>query len=360
VKKLVVVTGSRAEYGVLTPFLRLANRSAICELHLVVAGMHLSEMYGKTVQEVEADGFRISGRVEMLLAENTLASAAKGLGRGVTGFAEIFGSLVPDMVLVEGDRVEALAAALAARYMNIPLAHGGGGDLTTTVDDAARHAISVFAQTHFVSTDAARQVLLGFGKRQEDIFVVGGLGIDTIMTMEYEPRERVLVDLGLPAGARYLLVTFHPVPEYHDRCGRWADNVFQAARATGLFVVITYPNADPGSKEVIATIHRFATSNPEKVRCFANLGQRRYLNALKQSEVLLGNSSSGLYEAPSLKVAVVDVGARQDGRIRATNVISCSYDFSDICAALDRALTDEKFRASLPATVNPYGDGHAA
>ena len=358
-KKLVVVTGSRAEYGVLSSFLRLAKQSEVFDLHLVVAGMHLSDLYGKTIQEVESDGFRISGRVEMILPENSPTSAAKELSRGVAGFTETFASLAPSMVLVEGDRIEALAASLAARYMNIPLVHSGGGDLTTTVDDAARHAISIFAQTHFVSTDKARQVLLGLRKNEEDIFVVGGLGIDTIMSMEYEPRAKVLDDIGLPAGARYILVTFHPVPEYYDLCSYWADNVFQAAVATGHFVVITFPNSDPGSLGIIASIHRFASSYL-KVRFFASLGQRRYLNALKQCEVLLGNSSSGLYEAPSFMVPVVDVGLRQDGRIRAANVISCSYDFSDIQAALHRTLMDEEFRATLPSTVNPYGDGHTA
>jgi GDP/UDP-N,N'-diacetylbacillosamine 2-epimerase (hydrolysing) len=359
-KKLAVMTGSRSEYGVLRPFLQLAQQSTNFELHLIVSAMHLSETYGKTVREVEEDGFRISGRVETLLPENTPAASAKGLGQAVSAFAEILASLEPAMVLIEGDRVEALAAALAAGYMHIHIAHSGGGDLTRTVDNSARHAISMFAKTHFVSTELARQQLLRFGIKGEDIFVVGGLGIDALVRHEFKERREVLSDLGLPADARYILVAFHPEPEHHEKCGRWMQHILQAALSTGHYLIVTYPNSDPGSNALIATIEQFAVTNPEKVRTFVNLGQFRYLNALKQADVLLGNSSSGLYEAPTLKVPVVNVGLRQEGRLKAANIISCMYEFSEIGAALARALGEPAFRTALAETVNPYGDGHTA
>lgn len=354
------MTGSRSEYGVLRPFLQLAQKSANYELHLIVSAMHLSETYGKTVREVEEDGFRISGRVETLQAENTPLASARELGQGVSAFADILASLEPAMVLIEGDRVEALAAALAAGYMHIHIVHSGGGDLTRTVDNSARHAISMFAGTHFVSNDLARQQLLRFGIEGEDVFVVGGLGIDAMVHLEFKERRQVLADLELPAEARYILVAFHPEPEHYEKCGQWMQNILQAALNTGHHLIITYPNSDPGSEVIIATIEQFLVTNPEKVRTFANLGHLRYLNALKHADVFLGNSSSGLYEAPTLKVPVVNVGLRQEGRLKASNIISCMYDFSEIAAALDRALADPGFRTPLGETINPYGDGHAA
>lgn len=354
------MTGSRSEYGALRPFLQIAKKSTNFELHLIVSAMHLSETYGKTVREVEKDGFRISGRVESILPENTPLASAKGLGQAVSAFAEILASLEPAMVWIEGDRVEALAAALAAGYMHIHIVHSGGGDLTRTVDNSARHAISMFAGTHFVSTEPARQQLLRFGIKGEDIFVFGSLGIDALVRHEFKERREVLSDLGLPANARYILVAFHPEPEHHEKCGRWMQNILQAALSTGLYLIVTYPNSDPGSNPLIAAIEQFVVTHPEKVRTFVNLGHLRYLNALKHAEVLLGNSSSGFYEAPTLKVPVVNVGLRQEGRLIVSNIISCMYDFSEIAAALARALDDPAFRAALAETINPYGDGHAA
>jgi len=359
-RTLAVATGARSEYGVLRPLLSLLRQSPDIRLALVVAGMHLSERYGSTVNVIEADGYDIAGRVEMLLPENTPTAAARGLGKGVTGFAEAFDALKPGLLLVEGDRVEALAATLAAGYMNIPIAHSGGGDVTGTIDDATRHAISMFADLHFVSTGLARQVLLGFGIASGSIHLVGGLGIDALLQVRYSSRQEVLADLDLPLGAHYLLVAFHPDPNHHESCGHWMTNILKAASNTGLHVVVTYPNADPGSDGILRAIAEFMPAHQQKTRCFKSLGQVRYLNALKQADVLVGNSSSGLYEAPTLKVPVANVGDRQEGRLKAANVVDCSYEPSDIEAALAHALGDPLFRAGLADTENPYGDGHAA
>jgi GDP/UDP-N,N'-diacetylbacillosamine 2-epimerase (hydrolysing) len=359
-RKLAVVTGSRAEYAALRPLLRLLHKSSLLQIKLIVAGMHLLDGYGKTVDEVEADGVPVIHQVDMLLPENTLAAAAKGLGKGISCFAEVFDLLKPDMLLIEGDRIEALGAALAAAYMNIPIAHSGGGDRTRTIDNAARHAISMFAALHFVSTEDAALVLSGYGIPRDDIYVVGGLGLDTVLHMQYGDRVAVLEDLGLPPGSRYILVTLHPESESYQDSGVRMDHVLQAAAATGRHIIVTYPNSDPGSTDIIASIERFVAGNREKARRFESLGQNRYLNALRHADAVLGNSSSGLYEAPTLKVPVVNVGQRQEGRLKAANVVSCSYEVSDIQAGLQHVFTNKEFLDSLSATSNPYGQGQAA
>lgn len=359
-RRLAVVTGARSEYGVLKPFLRLAERSTVLELQLVVAGMHFSALHGGTVREIEDDGFHIAARVEMTPAEDSAAATAHWLGRGIEGFADTFAVLRPDLVVVEGDRVEVLAAALAAGYMAIPVAHSGGGDVTRTVDNSARHAISMFAALHFVSTSEARDRLVGFGLPTADVHAVGGLGLDTVVAMDYQPRDAVLADLGVPAGGRYLLITFHPETEAHQRSGAWMEAILAAALATGLHLVVTYPNSDPGHGEIIAAIRACAAAHPGRVTTAASLGQARYLNAMRHAEALVGNSSSGLYEAPSLHIPVIDIGHRQDGRQRAGNILNVPPEQAAVAAALGRALHDPAFRAALPSTVNPFGDGHSA
>ncbi len=353
-KRFRVVTGSRAEYGQLRPFLKLARESKVFELQIIAAGMHLSEQYGFTIRDIEADGYRLDGLVEMT-GEPTYQ-----LGMGIRRFWTELGRIKPDMVLVEGDRVEALAAALAAGYMGIPVAHGGGGDVTTTIDNAARHAISHFASLHFVSHEgaAARLTLMGIPER--DIFVTGALGIDAIMGMDWWPRERVLSELGLPADSRYLLVAFHPETGHEVMGLAWMHNVMNACLATDLHVIITYPNSDPGSENIIRAIDWHVKNDGEWVRAFPSLGSERYLNALKNCEALVGNSSSGLYEAPSLQVPVVKVGHRQDGRPQAANVLGCGYGYGEIRGALQVALENTIFQQGLDYTTNPYGDGHAA
>ncbi len=357
-KKLCVVTGSRAEYGQLRPFLRLARGSRVFELKLVVAGMHFEAQHGYTVDEVVVDGYPIAGRVAMWRPDDSLQSAAWALGMGVSAFAREFGLLKPDLVLVEGDRVEILAAALAAGYMGIPIAHGGGGDVTQTIDNSARHAISHFATLHFATTEQAADRLQQM-RVPGEVHVTGALGIDAIMQMDWRSREATLAELGLPSGSRYLLVAFHPETGHETMAGRWMDNVLKACLATGLEVVVTYPNSDPGSSSIIDSI-AVAQRIADGFHVFPSLGSDRYLHALKYADALVGNSSSGLYEAPSLKVPVVNMGGRQAGRPCAFNVVQAGYGFTEIRDALNYVLYKPGYQECLPETRNPFGDGHAA
>ena len=357
VKRLAVVSGTRAEYGVLRPLLRLARESRVLDLRIVAAGMHLLPEHGYTLAEVEADGYAPLYLVHM--GQPGVFIEPERLATGIGEFARVFADIRPNLVLVEGDRVEALAAALAAGYMGIPLAHDGGGVVTGTVDNAARHAISQFADLHFVELDEARGRLIAHGRDPEAIHVVGALGIDAITQMEWRSRESVLADLGLPLDSRYLLVTFHPESEHPEMAGEWMGNLLRACYATGLSVVVTYPNSDPGSAAIIAEIERAQLAGG--IRAFQSLGSDRYLHAMKYADAVVGNSSSGLIEAPSLQVPVVNVGHRQADRPAALNVVDCTYSHGDISHALDIVLHDEHFRSRrLPATFSPYGDGHAA
>lgn len=359
-KRLAIVTGSRAEYGVLRPFLALASCSRLLTPCLIAAGAHLLPHLGNTVEAIVEDGYPLFGRVEMMDTDESLTGSARALGKGISGLADVFGALRPDALLVEGDRVEALAAALAAGYMGIPLVHSGGGDLTGTIDNAARHAISMFSWLHFVSTRQARERLCGFGIPGSDIHVVGGLGIDALHATAFPDRTSVLSRLGLSPGDRYLLVAFHPESAFQDQAGPWMETLLAAAEGTGLSLVITYPNGDPGSGGIIQALLSFSMRRKKQTRCFASLGHPGYLHALRHAEALVGNSSSGLHEAPTLKVPVVNVGRRQSGRAMAANIVSCGYEQGEITEALRTVLEDPDFRKKLPDTVNPFGDGQAA
>lgn len=354
-KRLAIVTGSRAEWGVLKSFAALAVKSKAFHTDIIAAGMHLMEQYGYTYRGIEADGFDMAAMVPMH------APPIEGLQDGIRGFADAFDQLHPDLVLLEGDRVEPLAAALAAGYMGIPIAHAGGGDVTTTIDNSARHAISAFASLHLATHEAAADRLRALDVHGE-IHVTGALGIDAIRETEFPPREAVLSDLGLPADSRYLLVAFHPETGHEGEAGIWMENLLRACCSTGLNLAVTYPNSDPGSECIIEQIHRWVSPPGDGyvtiMRAFPNLGTR-YLPALRYADALVGNSSSGLYEAPSLKVPVVNVGYRQHGRATAANVAWSDYDYEAITYALRKVLSPE-WRARTEQAVSPFGDGHAA
>ncbi len=362
-KRLAVISGSRADYGVLRPFLRLARESSIFELQLIAGGAHFSEEQYSTWGEIEADGFPIAAAVKACPGY-VYSDATRYLADQITGFSQAYAGLKPDLVMVEGDRVEALAATLAAAYMGIPVLHDGGGVLSRTIDNAARHCISHLATLHTVELEEARERLIRYGCDPAAIHVVGALGIDAIRLMDWRSRAETLADLGLPPDSRYLLVTFHPESEHPEMAGEWMNSLLSACIGTGFPVVVTYPNSDPGSEQIISSIQahreRYLQSN-YAIRVFESLGSDRYLHAIKYAEAVVGNSSSGLLEAPTLKVPVVNVGHRQDGRPLAANVIGThGYDTDDIEHCIDYVLSKPDYRQGLATCISPYGDGFAA
>lgn len=356
-RRICVVTGSRAEYGLLRPVILALRDDPRFELQLIVTGMHLSPEFGNTVSVIENDGFDIAERIESLVSGDTPVAIAKSVGLGVVGFADAFRRLQPEWLLVLGDRFEIFAAAQAALVMTIPIAHIAGGDTTEgAFDEAIRHGISKMAQLHFATNDQAAQRLRQLGEDPAAIHVVGSPGIDAIRQTQLLDRAVLEAELGLRFRARNLLITHHPVTLDPDAAASELDALLGALDELGLDVGLffTRPNADPGGRRLAQVLGDWASSRPN-ARVFTSLGQQRYLSLLHEVDAVVGNSSSGLYEAPSLHTPTVNIGDRQRGRLAAASVIHCEAKTDAIRAAIEAAL-----QLDVSAVKNPYGDGHAA
>ena len=359
-KRIGVVTVSRSDYGHLRPVLEALRRAPDLELLLLVAGMHLASEFGLTVRDIEADGFPISARVEMLGGGDTPEAVAAATGRGVAGFGEAFARLRPDVVVVLGDRFEMLAAAVAALPFALPVAHIHGGEVSEgAMDNQIRHAITKLAHLHFASAEPHARRIAAMGEEPWRIHTVGAPGLDRLATTEPLPRAALARELGLPEAGPWLLVTFHPVTlEYRDTAAH-IDELLAALEKTDGFIVITYPNADTSGRAIIDRIEEFAGRHPRRCRLAKSLGERLYLSLLRHADLMIGNSSSGLIEAPSFGLPVVNVGSRQRGRLRGANVIDVEPLREDILRGIEAAQA-LPFRVRARAAANPYGDGHAA
>ena len=360
-RRICIVTGTRAEYGLLKSLIGLVRDADDLDLHLVATGMHLSPEFGMTVKEIEADGFHVDDRVETLLSSDTEVGVGKAVGLGVISFSELFARRRPDVLVLLGDRFEILAAATSALLARIPIAHIHGGETTEgAVDEAIRHAVTKMAQLHFVAAAPYRDRVIQLGEAPERVFLVGGLGTDAIASFAPLSRTELEEDLDFRFGERSLLITFHPPTldggQEVEQMQALLDALAQIGPDVGL--LFTMPNADAGGRKLSDMISDFVASRPN-ARLFASLGQRRYLSCLRQVSAVVGNSSSGLAEAPSFGIATVDIGDRQKGRLKASSVISCLPETAAILAGVHRALDDD-FRASLNGTINPYGDGGAS
>jgi len=359
-KRIGVVTVSRSDYGHLRPVLDALRRAPDLELALFVAGMHLAPEFGLTVRDIEADGFPISARVEMLGGGDTPEAVAAATGRGVTGFGEAFARVRPDLLVVLGDRFEMLAAAVAALPFALPVAHIHGGEVSEgAMDNQIRHAITKLAHLHFASAEPHARRIAAMGEEPWRIHTVGAPGLDRLATTEPLSRAALARELGLPEAGPWLLVTFHPVTlEYRDTAAH-IDELLAAIEKTDGFIVITYPNADTSGRLIVERIEEFAGRHPRRCRLAKSLGERLYLSLLRHADVMIGNSSSGLIEAPSFGLPVVNVGSRQRGRLRGANVIDVEPSREDILRGIEAAQAPV-FRARARAAPNPYGDGHAA
>jgi UDP-hydrolysing UDP-N-acetyl-D-glucosamine 2-epimerase len=357
-RRICVVTGTRAEYGLLQLLMREIGRDAGLELQVIATGMHLSPEFGLTYRDIERDGITIDARVEMLLSSDTAVGTAKSMGLGVIGFADALDRLRPDIVVVLGDRFEILAAAQAAVVARIPLAHIHGGEVTEgAYDECFRHAITKLSQWHFVAAEPYRRRVVQLGEAPERVFNYGAPALDLLQELAWIDRKALEASLGLPLQSPLFLVTYHPVTLGRTPPVEAFEEVLasldQFPQAT---VVFTYPNADTGGRALIERLERWIAANERRARAFPSLGQLRYSSLMRESDVLLGNSSSALIEAPALKKAAVNVGCRQAGRLKASSVIDAEEDRAAIVAALQRALSPE-FRASLATTESLYGAG---
>ncbi len=360
-RRICVVTGSRAEYGLLYWVMKGIAADASLELQVAATGMHLSPEFGLTYREIEADGFTIAAKVEMLLSADTSVGVTKSLGLGVIGFADAFEKLKPDLVVLLGDRFEILAAAQAALLARIPVAHIHGGERSEhSFDESLRHSITKLAQWHFVAAEPYRKRVVQMGEAPATVFNVGAPGLDHLPRMEWLGREALAKALDARLDSPLFLVTYHPATL---GTGSPDEAMVQLLAALDRFpeasIVFTHPNADTGGRGLIKRINDFVAANPGRAKACVSLGQQRYLSLLREADVVIGNSSSGLTEAPALKTPTVNVGDRQKGRLKATSVIDCAEKTEDIVRAIRQALSPE-FQRGLEQTQSLYGIGNAS
>jgi len=358
-RRIAVVTTSRADYGIYLPVLKLLRETPDVILQLIVGGTHLMEAYGDTVRDIEADGFPISARLPVELPGDKGVEIARFMGETTQAAAGAFDSLKPDIALVLGDRHEMLAAAMAAVPLNIPLAHIHGGERTEgLIDEQVRHALTKLSHLHFVATEEYARRIRQMGEQPESVTVSGAPALDAIRQFVPDARKKVARDIGVEAEAEWILVTYHPVTLDPQSAAPATSMFKQVLEKLDAQIILTYPNADTANKDIIAGFEELAATR-SNVRLVRNLGQKHYFNVLSHASVMLGNSSSGLIEAPSFDLPVVNVGDRQRGRVRGENVIDAADDEAAIMVGLERAL-DPVFRKRIAGQSNPYGDGQAA
>lgn len=356
-----MITGTRADYGLLSPLMRLIASAPDLDLRVVATCMHLSERYGMTVRLIEEDGFHVDARVEMLPENDTPLAVARATGMGTTRIAGVLDDLEPDLVVILGDRFEALAAATAAFLMRIPVAHVHGGEVTLgALDDGLRHAITKMSLLHFASTEEYAQRIVQMGEQPANVFMVGALGIDNVRSIATLDRSTLEAETGVPATANMILATYHPVTlgEDGDSALEFAE-LLAALEDTDRFVVFTCPNADAGNAAIHRMLDEWVAARPTARTAFSALGHQRYLSLASSADLVIGNSSSGIIEVPALGTPVVDIGSRQAGRVAPVAVVHSEPDRESIRHAIETAVSPAH-RAAMSSSVNPYGDGHAA
>jgi UDP-hydrolysing UDP-N-acetyl-D-glucosamine 2-epimerase len=360
-RKICVVTGARAEYGLLYWVIEGIRQTPGLDLQIIACGMHLAPEFGMTYQEIEADGFHIDAKVEMLLSSDTPTGVAKSMGLGMIGFADAFARLEPDVVLVLGDRFEILCATQSAFVAGICVVHISGGEVTEgALDDSFRHCITKMARYHFVAAEAYRRRVIQLGEQPDCVFNVGDPGLDNIARLRIPDFAELCVSAALRIAKPYFLVTFHPATSDGPKPEVELQPLFDALdEFPDHGVLLTKSNADAGGRGLNDMIDAYALARPDRVVAVTSLGRVRYLSAMKHCVAVVGNSSSGIVEAPAMGVPTVNVGTRQQGRLKASSVIDCADERGSIVEAITRALTPE-FRQLAAATQSLYGNCDAS
>jgi GDP/UDP-N,N'-diacetylbacillosamine 2-epimerase (hydrolysing) len=359
-RKICVITGARAEYGLLRWIMEGIKDTPELTLQIIVTGMHLSHEFGLTYREIEKDGFQIDRKVEMLTSSDTPIGIAKSMGLGLIGFADALNELHPDLIVVVGDRFEIFAAVSAALVARIPVAHLHGGERTEgAFDEALRHSITKMSHLHFVAAEAYRQRVIQLGEQPERVFLVGGLGVDSINRLKLLERAELEASLNFKLGQKSLLITFHPVTLEALTAEEQMAELLEALSALNdTQLVFTLTNADTNGRALNKMIEKF-TATHVNARAYSSLGQLRYFSCIAQVDGVVGNSSSGLTEVPDFKKATINIGDRQRGRLNATSVINCEPTRKSIKSAL-RKLYSLDFQETLSQVINPYGHGGGA
>jgi len=359
-RKICIITGTRAEYGLLRWVMQGIKDDVALTLQIIVTGMHLSPEFGLTYQEIERDGFIIDRKVEMLTSSDSAVGIAKSMGLGMIGIADALSELKPDMILVLGDRFEIFSAVSAALVARIPVAHLHGGELTEgAFDEAMRHSITKMSHLHFVAAEEYQRRVIQLGEHPDRVFLVGGLGIDNIKRLKLLDRRELESEMNFQFGSRNLLITFHPVTLEQATAAEQMSELLDAlAELKDTQLIFTMPNADTDSRGLKQMVEEF-TSKFSNARAFSSLGQLRYLSCIAQVDGVLGNSSSGLTEVPSFRKGTINIGDRQRGRLRAESVIDCEPSRKIITEALKKLYSPD-FNSLVGRAINPYGEGGAS
>ena len=360
-KTICVVTGSRADFGLFCPLLNTIKKAKDFNLQLIATGSHVSRRFGSTYREIEREGYKITKKVDIQLVSDTEKGICRSIGSGVAGFAAAFNELKPDLIVLLGDRFETLSCAIAAHVSKIPIAHIHGGEITEgAMDDAFRHAITKMSLLHFTSAGEYRRRVIQLGESPDRVFNVGALGIDNVKICKLLDKKLLEKQLGFNFAPKNILVTFHPVTLERQSSESQFKELLKAIDGfNGLGVIFTKPNADTGNSAIRDRIDMYVRRNSRKAVSFENLGTLRYLSALKAVNAVVGNSSSGIIEAPSFGIPTVNIGDRQKGRLMAKSVINCAPQAKQIRNAIKKALSP-KFAKLCKTVNNPCGKGNAA
>lgn len=357
-RKICVITGTRAEYGLLYPIMKKIQTSNKLDLQLIATTMHLCEEFGNTYKQIEKDGFAIDEKVENLLSSDTKSSIAKSTGLATILLTDTFTRLQPDLILLLGDRFETHAAATTAMLMNIPIGHIHGGEITEgAVDEKIRHSITKMSYLHFTSTEEYRRRVIQLGEAPERVFCAGAPGIDNILNMNLLSKEELEKEISWKINASTALFTYHSETLSSSNVKEEIEKILAIIKSSGVNVLFTYTNADDGGRIINQAIEKFVSGNTEKYYVAKNLGQLKYLSAMKQVDLLIGNTSSGIIEAASFKKPVVNIGNRQKGRLQSGNIIDC--DIASLERTITQTLSDD-FKHRCEKIKNIYGHGKAA
>lgn len=354
-RKICVVTGSRAEYGLLSGLMRAIQEDKDLQLQVIATNMHLSPEFGLTYREIEKDGFQIDKKVQMLLSSDTPNATTKSVGLATIGFADAYEDLQPDLIVVLGDRFEILAAVSAALFFKIPVAHLHGGEITEgAYDDSIRHAITKMSHLHFTSTEAYRQRVIQLGEQPDRVFYVGAIGVENIKRVPLMSQAELEDSIRFKLGEKSLLVTYHPVTLENHTAADQCRNLLEALDEFPDYkIIFTLPNSDTDGRVIIRLINEYVSLRPERCMAIPSLGLQRYLSALKCVSAVVGNSSSGIIEVPSFGIPTLDIGNRQKGRIAAESVVHCGNDSRSIIEGMQQVLSDV-FRKQVKHVLNPY------
>lgn len=359
-RKICIITGSRAEYGLLYFLMREIKYDPALQLQLVVTGMHLEEKFGATYQQILHDRFLIDAKIPMQLTSDTDSGIVRSVGLEMVGLARTYKRLQPDIVVILGDRFEMLAAATAATLFRIPVAHIHGGEVTEgAYDDAMRHAITKLSSLHFVAHPVYAHRVIQMGEDPQYVFNYGAPGLDAIRRLKLLNKQTLERELGIILGNDVALVTFHPATKEPGMAYTQIKNLIRALDRSGLRMIFTMPNADAENSHIFREIREYIRNNPKRAVAYASLGQLRYLSLMKYVGLMVGNSSSGIYEAPTFRLPVVNVGIRQKGRERTRNVIDVLDNETAILKGIHKAIS-VRFRKSLSGLKNPFGNGRTS